>query len=448
VSGTNGAIRAALARAAARPFTAADIGEWRAGWRIVLGAGVGLGTGIAFYLMVASLFIKRMTEEFGWSRGDMGLAGMLAFAVAAVSLSVIGKIIDRYGFRSVVMVCAPGIALLYIGIALQPGSFAVYLALMVWGGIVGGGTGAIVYTRPVIGAFARQRGLALGAATCGVSFASILLAPLLAQVIADHGWRSGFYAMAGVLVFVGAPAALALIASARESGSAGVPHALSESPTHQHVEVLEERAGRPRFQTASDARTGPDVTIGQALRGAPFWLIVAALVAINVPGSGFVGQLAPLVTDKGLSEVASGAVMSVYALGLLGGRLVTGFALDRLSAPMVAAALTLVPAFGMALLLIPTASFALAAFAALLIGVQQGSEVDIIAYFVARRFGISHYGAIYGRIATFGAVGTAIGLVLFGEVHDATGTYDWALVLGAAAFTLGACAFAALARVR
>jgi MFS family permease len=446
VSGTNGAIRAALARAVAQPFTAADIGEWRAGWRLVLGAAIGLGTGIAFYLMVASLFIKRITEEFGWSRGDMGLAGMVAFVVAAVSLSVIGKIIDRYGFRVVVMACAPALALLYIAITLQPGSFAFYLALMVWGGIVGGGTGAIAYTRPVIGAFARQRGLALGAATCGVSFASILLAPLLAQVIADHGWRTGFYAMAAVVVFIGMPAALALIASARGREAAV---ARAQSASDVSAEARGEGSLRLAAQASPDAETGRrDLTIGQALRCAPFWLIVAALVAINVPGSGFVGQLAPLVTDKGLSEVASGAVMSVYAFGLLGGRLVTGFALDRLPAPMVAAALTLVPAFGMALLLIPTPSFALAAFAALLIGVQQGSEVDIIAYFVARRFGVGHYGAIYGRIATFGAVGTAIGLVLFGEVHDATGTYDAALVLGAVAFTLGACAFAGLARVR
>jgi sugar phosphate permease len=444
VSGTNGAIRAAIARWAAEPFTPGDIAEWRAGWRVVAGAAVGLGTGIAFYLMVASLFIKGMTEEFGWSRGDMGFAGMVAFIVAAISLSLIGKIIDRFGFRLVVMVCAPAVALLYIVIALQPGSFAFYLALMVFGGIVGGGTGAIVYTRPVIGAFVRQRGLALGAATCGVSLASILLAPLLALLIGDHGWRAGLFAMAAVAVFVGAPVALALIASARrEAQLAPAPgaSAAAEAATGEGTLRLAGEASR-------EAETRRDLTMGEALRSTSFWLIVAALATINVPGSGFLGQLAPLVTDKGLSEAASGAVMSIYAAGLLGGRLITGFALDRLPAPAVAATLTLVPAFGMALLLSPTSSFALAAFAALLIGVQQGSEVDIIAYFVARRFGVSHYGAIYGRIATFGAVGTAIGLVLFGEVHDATGAYDAALVLGALAFAAGAAAFAGLARAR
>ena len=110
----------------------------------------------------------------------------------------VGKIIDRFGFRPVALVCAPGMALLYIMIALQPGSFAFYLALMVWGGVVGGGTGAIAYTRPVIGAFVRQRGLALGVATCGVSVTSIVLAPMLSEVIAAHGWRAGLFVMAAV----------------------------------------------------------------------------------------------------------------------------------------------------------------------------------------------------------------------------------------------------------
>jgi sugar phosphate permease len=168
LSGTDGAIKTALARVGVKAFEAADVDEWRRGWRIVAGAAVGLGTGISLYLMVASLFIGGLTAEYGWSRGDMGTAGALAFIVGAVSLSIVGKIIDRVGFRPVVLVCAPALALLYVVIALQPGAFGFYLALMVWGGVFGAGTGAIAYTRPVVAAFVRQRGLALGVATCGV----------------------------------------------------------------------------------------------------------------------------------------------------------------------------------------------------------------------------------------------------------------------------------------
>jgi nitrate/nitrite transporter NarK len=59
---------------------------------------------------------------------------------------------------------------------------------------------------------------------------------------------------------------------------------------------------------------------------------------------------------------------------------------------------------------------------------------------------VKHYGAIYGVISMAGALSTAVALVLFGEVHDATGSYDIAMVIGAALFVLGAGAFAAMGR--
>jgi sugar phosphate permease len=437
LSGTDGAIRNAFGRLGLKPFAAADVEEWRGGWRIVAGAAVGLGTGISLYLMLSSLFIAGFTKEFGWSRGDLGTAGAFAFIIGAVSLSVVGKIIDRVGFRPIVMVCAPALALLYIMMALQPGTFWFYLLMMLWGGVFGAGTGAIAYTRPVVAAFVRQRGLALGVATCGVSVTSMAVAPMLSEVIDAHGWRAGLYALAVVTTVIGLPVALILIASAREARA----RATDEIPNAAHVIRGDEVPDAAALHV-------PDVTIGQAMRMPAFWLIVAALFCVNVPGSGLLGQLSPMISDKGFSVAATGYVMSIYAFGLLSGRLATGFALDRFSPTFVAGVMTIVPAIGMSLLLIPTPSFAVAGVAVLMIGLQQGSEVDLIAYFVSRRFGVANYGAIYGRVATFGAVGTAVGLALFGWVHTATGTYQVALVIGAAAFAVGAGAFVALGRVR
>jgi MFS family permease len=190
------------------------------------------------------------------------------------------------------------------------------------------------------------------------------------------------------------------------------------------------------------------MTLGEAIRGARFWLLALALVAINIPGSGVVGQLAPLVGDKGLSDTAAALVMSVYALGLFLGRLFSGFTLDRFPPNLVGAVMTFIPAIGIVLLMIPSPSFGLAAFAVGMIGMQQGSEVDLIAYFVSRSFGLQHYGSIYGMIAMAGALSTAVALVLFGKIHDVTGTCDIALTIGAVGFCMGAAAFACIGPVR
>jgi MFS family permease len=399
--------------------------EWRRGWRIVAGASVGLGTGVSLYVLLMSLFVTHITKAFGWSRGDMGIAGMVAFLSGALTMPVVGRLVDKLGFRRIVLVCVPGLALVYLLIALQPGYYPFHLVLAVFGGLFGGGTAAITYTRPVIAAFERQRGLALGVATAGTSITAMIVPPVLAAVIAAYSWRSGLYALAALTALIGLPLALALIGGARE-GTALVQ------------DVSEE--GRWRDY---DPAARHQATLAEAARGSQFWLLAGALVAVNIPGSGVVSQLAPLIGDKGLPDQAVALVMSIYSAGLLAGRLVTGFSLDRLPAPAVAAVMTFIPAAGIVVLL-NSSSFAPAALAVAMIGLQQGSEIDLIAYFVSRRFGRKHYGAIYGAVAMAGALSTAFALVFFGKVHDATGSYDVALTVGAVAFCLGAMAFLAM----
>lgn len=406
----------------ARAWTAADTVEWRSGWRAVLGAAAGMGTGVALYIYVSSIFIGPVTREFGWTRGDLALGGMISFVVGALTLPLIGRALDRFGFRRIVLVCAPALAGVYLAFALQPGAYWFYIVLVIVGGVFGGGTSGIVYMRPVIGTFARQRGLALGLATAGTSIAAMLAPPLLAAVIATAGWRAGFLTMAALTAVIGLPLALALIGRAREGAVRAVDEVAETSPR------------------------APDMTLREAMGGARFWLLALALVAINIPGAGVLGQLAPLVGDLGFGDGEVALAMSIYAVGLLVGRLVTGFALDRLPAWQVGAATTAVPALGIVLLMAPSPSLALTGLAVGLIGMQQGAELDLFGFFVSRSFGIENYGAIYGSIAMAGALSTAVALVLFGEVHDATGSYDIALKIGAAMFCIGALAFAAIGR--
>ncbi len=403
-------------------MTQADIAEWRGGWRVVAGSGVGMGTGVALYLYVSSIFIAPIAAEFGWSRGDLAIGGMISFMAGAVTLPVFGRFTDKIGFRRVAIVGAIGLASVYALTALQPGIYAIYLALMILGGVFGGGTSSIIYTRPVIATFARQRGLALGLATAATSIAAIIAPPLLAYMIGENGWRAGFFTLAALTALIGMPLAITLIGRAREA----------------HVSATDEiEIDTPRVA---------DVSFGDAIRTGRFWLLILAIACINIPGSGVLGQLAPLVSDTGLNDGAVAIVMSIYAAGLLVGRLLTGFALDRFPAAWVGAITTAVPAIGILMLMIPAPSFALAALAVAMIGAQQGSETDLFAYFISRSFGLKHYSSIYSVIAMAGALSTAVALVSFGQIHDATGSYDIGLMIGAVLFCSGAVAFAVIGR--
>lgn len=403
-------------------MSAANIAEWRNGWRVALGAGIGMGSGVSLYLYVNSIFIAPISAEFGWSRGEISFGAMMSFLMGAVTLPILGRYLDRLGFRRVAIICSIGLASVYALNGLQTGAYWIYVAMMVAGGIFGGGTSSIIYTRPVIASFTRQRGLALGLATAGTSIAAMIAPPLLMYVNTEYGWRAAFFALAALTALIGMPLALALIGKAKEA-AAHASDDVEDAPVHV-----------------------PDVSLREAVKRGRFWLLVLAIVCINIPGSGVLGQLAPLVSDAGLDDGAVAIVMSIYAAGLLVGRVITGFSLDRFPPQWVGAITTAVPAIGIVLLMIPEPSFALAALAVAMIGAQQGAEVDLFAYFISRSFGLKHYGAIYGVIAMAGALSTAVALVSFGKIHDATGSYDLGLQVGAVLFCVGALAFAMIGR--
>jgi MFS family permease len=398
-------------------FNEASRAEWRRGWPVALGAALAGGTGGALFFYLSSLFVTGISEEFGWSRGEV--AGVYAVAgVGALASPLIGWLVDRVGFKPVALAATLGLIALYIVFALYRGPIWGFIVLAALYGLFAVGTGALVYTRPINTWFDASRGLALGISTIGVSVFAIIAPPLLTWAMAAWGWRAGYLVLAALAASVAIPCLVLLVRS------------------------------RPPVTHESYAAAAPLVgaTLAAAARTTPFWLLAAALAAINAAGTGALSQLAPLLEDKGLSKGAAALAVSCYAVGLIVGRLGCGAMLDRAPPARVASAFTLAPALGCALVFVVPFLPWIAFPAAMLIGMQQGAETDVLAYFVSRLFGMANYSAIYGAIAFVGFLGTTLGILLFGQVHDRTGNYDAATIGAAVAFLFGAFAFLCIGR--
>jgi hypothetical protein len=117
--------------------------------------------------------------------------------------------------------------------------------------------------------------------------------------------------------------------------------------------------------------------------------------------------------------------------------------LDRFEPRLVAAALNAIPALGFILLLPGQAGTTAVLTAAALIGLLQGADIGIFAYFVARRFDVARYGTIFGALHGLGWVGTATGAIGFGATYDRFSTYA-----PAQAASIGLLLLAALAVLR
>jgi hypothetical protein len=103
---------------------------------------------------------------------------------------------------------------------------------------------------------------------------------------------------------------------------------------------------------------------------------------------------------------------------------VVGWALDRFAGKRVAACVITLAAFGMTTGLTEHPSLATMMLAVGLVGLSIGAELDLMSFLCARLFGLEHYGAVYRGLAVFFYSGIAAGGLLYGIIHDVTGTYS------------------------
>ncbi len=372
-------------------MTVPEDSEWRIGWRIVLACAIANGTGISLLFYCFSLFLIPMSAELNMTRAETGQVQTLIIT-AVLGAPVIGRLTDLFGFRTVYVTCS----LLLVAISVAQGlwisgfwSLALTVGLS---GFLGGGTSAVTLTQPINAHFRKFRGRALGLVGIGVSLTTILIPPLLQLVIAEN-WRWGFLAMAGLAGLVGLPAVLLLMPRSAGQGS----HRRGQARLPQDWSFARER---------------------------DFWLLSMANLFAGMATGGAISQLAPMISENGLSPAIAALGLSTFAAGQFIGKVGGGWLLDRFEPRRMAILMTIIPSIGFLMFLQADPGMALLVLLACgMIGALSGADVDIYAYFVARRFGLGRYGSVFGALHGLGWIGIAAGITLFSRSHTMTGSY-------------------------
>jgi predicted MFS family arabinose efflux permease len=270
----------------------------------------------------------------------------------------------------------------------------------------------------------------------------LLLSPVVAWAIDSWGFRGGYLALAAITLGIGLPAVLVGVRPA----PADVVPAELEAAEDAAIEAVAEGApvqvATPELEAAAAAIAALErssLAWRDALRTKAFWLLALSMVLVNAPSTGILTQLDPLLSGKGVNAGLVTFYIALFSASVLVGRIGVGMLFDRMSARRVAAVVTLGGGIG-ALLLTATAPMLAIPLAIVLVGLMQGAETDVLAWFVSRFFGQADYSTIYGGLAVASLLGTAGGVVGFGRLYDYSQNYDIALagaagMLAAAAIT-------------
>lgn len=386
----------------------------RAWWMVAMAT---LGTmccSTSVVLINVGVFMKPLADAFGWSRGGIALSLSIGALSMALANPFVGKLIDRFGVRRVLITSLIAYGLATAAVPLLVGAadlWGLYIGYAVVAGL-GAGSNVIAYVRVLSGWFSgpmdHSRGFALGLSSAGVPLGAAITGPAGVLLIEHFGWQGGYWGLALMPLLLGLPIAIF-----------GIRMAPGEMAVTK---------GQP-----PEARTG--LSMQEAMRTRPFWVLLAIVFLMSSCLQGISIHIAPLLSDLKLSPENLAIVLALDGVLGIVGRVGAGYLFDRYFAPRVSLLIFGIAAIS-SLAMVGFPGLAVAIVATLLITVGSGAESDFVGYLVGRYFGLKAYGQIFGSIYGMFMVGIAFGPFLFGVAFDEFGDYRVPFFMAGVGLTL------------
>ena len=372
--------------------------------------------GLSFWSF--GLYIDPLEREFGWARWEISGGFSIALLMGGLASPLIGRAIDRYGPRRVILLGAllTGGGFLLLATTTDLWQWYLYQSLTA---VFRNMMFFIPFQTLVSRWFDRRRGLAVGILGTGFSLGGFVVVPILRAVIDAVQWEGSFVVSAIVTVAVIAPLSLLLI---------------RDRPADMGLQM--DGDAEPE-----EGSTGPVVLTGmtdrEALRTPLFWVIALALMLFFFAMFGWTSHAVPYYESVGFSKWWAAQLLAIAAGSGIITRVVFGYVADRIARIEVAAMVL--------------SGFLLCAILTLYItgGSVLGVVIFLMFWFVgssggpmieplltARTFGIAYFASILGALAVISTSGQIVSPIVAGAIFDATGAYDWALIVFASAMAL------------
>ncbi len=368
---------------------------------------------------VASVFIKPFEAEFGWDRDSISLAIGVSLFAFGLGGPVGGWLIDRFGPRRVMLL---GLSLIVLGLSPMLWLTSLWQLHLLWGLVVGIGTGAVAN---VLGAtvanrwFRSHRGLVVGLFGAASAAGQLAFLPAMIALTGAAGWRASVALLVGVAVVLLIPVALLMRDRPQDIGL---------------LPVGEEQIDAALVQETAkeDARFTP---LREALRTRDFWLLTVSFFICGYTTNGLIGtHLLPHAVEHGFSEVATAGALALMGIMNVFGTLASGWLSDRYDNRKLLAVYYGFRAISIAALPFITELNFLFLFA-VVYGLDWVATVPPTVNLTATRFGKASLGTLFGWIFCAHMFGAGIAAYAGGFFRRVLGDYHL-IFLSAAVFGL------------
>ncbi|MCK0093470.1 MFS transporter [Rhodococcus sp. HNM0563] len=351
-------------------------------------------------------FIPPLMGHFGWSLAATSGTVAASTLMWGLAQPVMGRLIDRSGPRAVMAVSAAlmGLAYLLLATITEFWQFVLLFGVVVAIGFAGCSSmpASVLVTRWHV----RRRPQALAISSMGINAGQLLLLPLAGVLISAFGWQAAFAILGCVMLAVVAPT---------------IWFGARNSPGDIGLDAQEAPAPTPAAASLRHALADPQ-----------FWLIALSFAGCGYSLYMFTTHMPKLAVELGLGASAGGWLMALVAVCSAASMWATGQWAAKLwgkRRPLLVLHLVRIVGF-LVLAFAGTGQFLL--LAVVLFGLSSFPVIPLTTGLIADRFGGTAMGGILGSAWLIHQLFAALGVLIGGVLHDATGSYRTPFLSGAA----------------
>ena len=373
------------------------------------------------------VMIVPLQHEFGWSTADISFALAVRLILFGLMGPFAAAFMNHFGIRPVV---ATALILISSGILLSLAMTEVWQLVLLWGVVVGLGTGMTALVLGVTVAtrwFARRRGLVVGMLTASTATGQLVFLPLLAELTQAVGWR-----LALCLVVAALMIAMLLILLLMQDRPSDL-----RLPAYGATHVEPAQVHR---QSLPAMLLSPIVTLRDVSTSTTFWALFATFFVCGASTNGLIQtHWITLCGDYGLAPVGAAGILAAIGVFDFLGTIGSGWLSDRFDNRRLL--FCYYGLRGLSLLFLPFTDFSVYGLSlfAVFYGLDWVATVPPTVRLTADRFGKERANVTFGWIFTGHQLGAAAAAYGGGAARDTFASYTPAL------FTAGAlCLLAAL----
>ncbi len=372
---------------------------------LLVGAGIRATPGV---------LIVPLENEFGWTNATISTAVALNILLYGLMGPFAVAVMERVGLRRTV--CG-ALLLLTIGVAMTTLMDAAWQLTLLWGVVVGSGTGMIAL---VLGAtianrwFIKNRGLVLGLLTASSATGQLIFLPLLAHLATNYGWRAVSLTVAGVAFALIPLVALLMRDRPAEMGLAPYGGTVVETRIHS--------TENPAMRALRGLRDG--------MKHRDFWLLSGTFFVCGASTNGLIGtHLITACFDHGIPETTAAGLLAVMGIFDFFGTTGSGWLTDRVDSRVLL--FWYYGLRGLSLIFLPFAFdytfYGLSIFA-VFYGLDWIATVPPTVRLAEKSFGKQNAALMFGWIVVAHQIGGAFAAWGAGVIRTQTGDYLGAFI--------------------